>query len=79
MGRLISLAELAVRTGTCESTWRKKVARGEVPVVRIGRSVRVDEEVVKLIVLCGVSTRKIPTVTSGDLRETQVPIQERPR
>ena len=73
MGRLISLAELAVRTGTCESTWRKKVARGEVPVVRIGRSVRVDEEVVKLIVLCGVSTRKIPTAKSI---ETRVPTPE---
>jgi excisionase family DNA binding protein len=58
MGRLISLAELATRTGTCESTWRKKVARGEVPVIRIGRTVRVDEEVAKLIMVCGVSTRK---------------------
>jgi excisionase family DNA binding protein len=57
MGRLISLAELATRTSMCESTWRKKVARGEVPVIRIGRSVRVDEEVVKLIVACGVKTR----------------------
>lgn len=62
MGRLISLAELATRTGTCESTWRKKVARNEIPVIRIGRSVRVDEEIVKLIIACGVqgrpSTRK---------------------
>ena len=61
MGRLISLAELAARTATCESTWRKKVARGEVPVIRIGRSVRVDEEVVKLIVACGVQRRAKPT------------------
>jgi excisionase family DNA binding protein len=57
MGRLISLAELAVRTGMCESTWRKKVARGEVPVIRIGRSVRVDEAVVQLIVQCGVRSK----------------------
>jgi excisionase family DNA binding protein len=57
MGRLISLAELAVRTGMCESTWRKKVSRGEVPVIRIGRSVRVDEEIVKLIVQCGVRSK----------------------
>ncbi len=61
MGRLISLAELAARTSTCESTWRKKIARGEVPVVRIGRSVRVDEEIVKLIVQCGVQRRSRPT------------------
>lgn len=57
MGRLITLAELAARTGTCESTWRKKVARGEIPVVRIGRSVRVDEGVVQLIVQCGVKSK----------------------
>jgi excisionase family DNA binding protein len=57
MGRLISLAELAVRTGMCESTWRKKVARGEVPVIRIGRSVRVDEAVAQLIVSCGVRSK----------------------
>jgi excisionase family DNA binding protein len=73
MGRLISLAELATRTGMCESTWRKKVARGEIPVIRIGRSVRVDEEIVKLIVQCGVSTRK----TSAAVHEAQVPAQER--
>jgi excisionase family DNA binding protein len=58
MARLISLAELATRTSTCESTWRKKIARGEVPVVRIGRAVRVDEEIVKLICSCGIK----PTV-----------------
>jgi len=57
MGRLISLAELATRTGTCESFWRKKISRGEVPVIRIGRAIRVDEEVVKLIVACGVQSR----------------------
>ncbi len=60
MGRLITLAELATRTSTCESTWRKKVQRGDLPVIRIGRSVRVDEEVVKLIVACGVQRRSKP-------------------
>ncbi len=43
MERLISFAEAAARTGTCESTWRKKAARGEISVVRIGRSIRVSE------------------------------------
>lgn len=62
MARLISLAELAARTGMCESTWRKKVARGEVPVVRIGRSVRVDEEIVKLIVTCGIRSKVRPAL-----------------
>ncbi len=54
MGRLVPIAELAVRTGTCESTWRKKIARREIPVVRIGRSVRIAEEVVQEIILRGV-------------------------
>lgn len=62
MGRLISLAELATRTGMCESTWRKKVARGEVPVVRIGRSVRVDEEIVSLIIQCGIRSKSHTTL-----------------
>ena len=61
MGQLISLAELAVRTSTCESTWRKKVASGELPVIRIGRLVRVDQEIVKLIIQCGVQRRPKPT------------------
>jgi excisionase family DNA binding protein len=60
MGRLNTLAELATRTSTCESTWRKKVARGEVPVIRIGRSVRVDEEIVQLIIQCGMPSRRKP-------------------
>lgn len=64
MGRLISLAELATRTGMCESTWRKKVARNEIPIIRIGRSVRVDEEIVKLIIACGVQSRsRAPKLT----------------
>jgi excisionase family DNA binding protein len=54
MARLISIAEVAACTSTCENFWRKKIARGEVPVIRIGRSVRVDEEILKLIVTCGI-------------------------
>ncbi len=53
MGRLISLAELASRTGTCENTWRRAVARGEIPVVRIGRAIRVAEAEVERILRDG--------------------------
>jgi excisionase family DNA binding protein len=53
MGRLIPIAELAMRTGTCESTWRKKIARGEISVVRIGRSIRIAEDVTEKIIECG--------------------------
>jgi excisionase family DNA binding protein len=57
MGRLISLAELATRTGTCESTWRKKIARGELPVVRLGRAIRIAEHVAERIMRDGTQTK----------------------
>ncbi len=50
MGRLVPIAELAMRTGTCESMWRKKIARGELPIVRLGRSIRIAEEVAERII-----------------------------
>ena len=71
MGRLISLAELAARTSTCESTWRKKIARGELPVIRIGRSVRVDEEIMQLIIQCGVQRRSKPMHGNAVVEGTQ--------
>ena len=71
MGRLISLAELAVRTYMCESTWRKKVASGELLVIRIGRLVRVDEEIVKLIIQCGVQRRSKGTPVNAAVEGTR--------
>ena len=65
MGHLLTIAELAARTSTCEAFWRKKIALGEVPVIRIGRSVRVDEEIVKLIIQCGVQGRSKPMAVEG--------------
>lgn len=53
LGRLVSIAELAALTSMCDSTWRKRIARGQVPVVRIGRSVRVAEHVVEEILARG--------------------------
>ncbi len=50
MGRLVTIAELAARSGTCESTWRKAIAREEIPVVRIGRAVRVAEDVAERLI-----------------------------
>lgn len=49
MGKLITIAELAMRSATCEATWRRKIASGELPVVRIGRSIRIAEDVAELI------------------------------
>jgi excisionase family DNA binding protein len=60
MGRLVSIAELAVLTATCESTWRKKIAKGEVPVVRIGRSIRIAEHVVQEILARGLGKVEAP-------------------
>lgn len=58
MARLISVSELAARTSTCENFWRKKIAAGELPVIRLGRNVRIDEGVVALIMECGLGRRK---------------------
>lgn len=59
MGRLITLTELAHRTGTCEQTWRYKIKTGELPVIRIGRSVRVAEAVVDQIIREGTHGKQL--------------------
>ena len=45
--RLLSLREVAEATGVPRSTWYTMVARGEIPAVHIGRSVRVEDEDVR--------------------------------
>jgi excisionase family DNA binding protein len=50
MSRLVTIAELAARSGTCESGWRKAIAREEIPVIRIGRAVRIGEETVEKLI-----------------------------
>lgn len=40
--RFYSCSEIAEYLGTCEKTVRRLCDRGEVPSVRIGRSVRID-------------------------------------
>jgi|GEM_PF-1211259 excisionase family DNA binding protein len=57
MGRLVTIAELAARSGTCESTWRKAIAREEIPVIRIGRAVRIAEEVAERLIREGTARR----------------------
>lgn len=42
--RLLSPRELAERTSVPRGTWYQVIADGALPVHRIGRSVRVDEE-----------------------------------
>ena len=41
--RLLSLRAVAEQTTIPRTTWYSLAARGELPVVRIGRSVRIDE------------------------------------
>ena len=41
--RLFSPLELEAQTGVPRPTWYTLISRGELPAVRIGRSVRVDE------------------------------------
>ena len=40
---LLSVKEIEERTGVSRFTWRSYIARGDIPVVRIGRRVLVAE------------------------------------
>jgi excisionase family DNA binding protein len=40
---LLPLATVAERTATSIAFWRKRIARGEIPIVRVGRCVRIRE------------------------------------
>ena len=41
--RLLTLDECAARTGTTIHWWRRRVFQREIPIVKLGRLVRVDE------------------------------------
>ena len=43
MDRMLSVAQLASTTGMSVAYWRKAISRKELPVVRLGRSVRIRE------------------------------------
>jgi excisionase family DNA binding protein len=58
MGRLVTIAELAALSGTCESTCRKAIAREEIPVIRIGRAVRIAEEVAERLIREGTHAKE---------------------
>ncbi len=55
--RLFSIAEVARLTGTSASFWRKAISRRTVPVVRLGRAVRIPEAAVETAVRLGVPRR----------------------
>ena len=41
--RLLSLPDVAARTATSTAFWRKAIARRAIPIVRVGRCVRIRE------------------------------------
>jgi len=41
--KLMTFKAVAAQTATSESYWRKVAARGEIPVVKLGRAVRIRE------------------------------------
>jgi len=51
--KLLTLAECERVTGRKVSTWRKAIARREIPFVRIGRSVRIPQEFIEDLVTKG--------------------------
>ena len=51
--KLLSVFDLENLTGRKVSTWRKAIAERKIPVVRIGRSVRVPYEAVQKLIADG--------------------------
>jgi len=51
--RLLTLMECEVRTGRKVSTWRKAIAQRKIAFVRLGRSVRIPEEVIEQMITQG--------------------------
>ena len=51
--RLLTLMQCEDRTGKKVSTWRKAIARREVPFVHLGRSVRIPEEFIEELIQKG--------------------------
>lgn len=48
--KLLTVSELEAFTGRMAPTWRRAIAKGKIPVVRIGRSVRVPFEAVEHLI-----------------------------
>jgi excisionase family DNA binding protein len=53
MGRLLTVGEVAVRTGWKPSTVRKKILRRELGYVKLGRSVRIPESELERLIING--------------------------
>ena len=51
--RLLTLRECENRTGRKIATWRRAIARREIPYVKIGRSVRIPQEFIDELVVKG--------------------------
>lgn len=56
--QLITMTEAAARAANSAAWWRKLAARGEIPVVKLGRSSRLREADVNRIISEGVQTRR---------------------
>lgn len=53
MSRLLTLAECAERTSTTERWWRRAVFEKRIPVVRLGRLVRIEETDLEALIAAG--------------------------
>lgn len=52
-GKLLTVFEAEERTGRKASTWRRDILERRIPYVKIGRSVRIPEEVVNDLIAKG--------------------------
>lgn len=51
--KLLTLRECESRTGRKVATWRKAIARREVSFIRLGRSIRIPEDVIEQMIAQG--------------------------
>jgi excisionase family DNA binding protein len=52
-GRLLTVNEAEQRTGRKASTWRRDILLTRIPYVKLGRSVRIPEEVIEALIKKG--------------------------
>jgi hypothetical protein len=65
--RLLTLGEAEAMTGRKVSTWRKDILRRRIPVVKIGRSVRIPIEAIEDLIRQGYQSAKVmPTVIESN-------------
>lgn len=62
---LFAIQQIAERTGTSVSFWRAIIRKGELPVIRLGRLIRLDGDDVREFL--SRNTQRRPSLERGEL------------